>query len=90
MMILDLKPVADTGAGLRVIAQFDLQLSDDVRLYGVRLLEAPDGGRIVYAAQAGSRRTATFSRALAEEITEAASKAYRGATTANDNFSKAA
>ena len=34
MMILDLKPVADTGAGLRVITQFDLQLSDDVSLRG--------------------------------------------------------
>lgn len=83
MEILNIVPVADSGGGMRTIANFDLQLSDEVRLYGVRLLEAPDGNRVVYAAQAGSRRAATFARSLAEKITAAASQSYLEAITAN-------
>jgi hypothetical protein len=88
MQILDIKPVANSGGGMRTIAHFDLQLSDDVRLYGVRLMEAPDGKRVVYAAQAGSRRAATFARPLAEKITAAASQSYVEAITANAKNSR--
>lgn len=70
MRILNLSPVANDGGGMRTLAFFDLELTPDVRLYGLRLLEAPGGNRVVYAAQAGSRRTATFSRSLAEAITK--------------------
>ncbi|MBB6224549.1 hypothetical protein GGE66_005564 [Rhizobium leguminosarum] len=85
MRILDLYPVVVGGnGGLRTIAEFDLELSDTVRLLGLRLLETPDGRRIVYAAQAGSRRTATFDRRLAEQITMMASHIYDRAPTAND------
>lgn len=84
MQILDIKPVANSGGGkVRLVATFDLQLSEDVRLYGVRLMEAPDGNRVVYAAQAGNRRAATFARPLAEKITAAASQSYQEAITAN-------
>ncbi len=85
MRVLSLTPAADPGGGsLKLAATFDLQISDTVRLYGLRLLEAPDGRRIVYAAQAGSRRTATFDPLLAERITNMASIIYDGAPTAND------
>ncbi|MBB6304030.1 hypothetical protein [Rhizobium leucaenae] len=90
MKILDLYPVAAQGnGGLRTIAEFDLELSETVRLFGLRLLETPDGRRIVYAAQAGSRRTATFDPRLAAQITTMASTIYGEATTANGTTSKA-
>ncbi|QIG68356.1 hypothetical protein EVB74_022 [Rhizobium phage RHph_Y3_56_1] len=85
MRILALKPIADPGGGtMKLVATFDLQLTDTVRLYGLRLLQTPDGRRIVYAAQAGSRRTATFDPRLAEQITDLASQSYREALTANE------
>ena len=89
MQILKLEPVTGHGGGMRTVAVFDLQLSHDVRLYGLRLMEAPDGNRVSYAAQAGSRRTATFARPLAERITAAASHALE-AVTANGTTSQAA
>lgn len=72
MRISNLQPVANPGGGVRAIAVFDLELSAHARLYGLRLMEAADGKRWVYAAQAGSRRSATFSRELSEAITAAA------------------
>ncbi|MGR9503842.1 hypothetical protein [Rhizobium leguminosarum] len=90
MRILALQPTADPGSGsMKLLATFDLQLTETVRLYCLRLLETPDGRRIVYAAQAGSRRTATFDPQLAECITKMTSIIYGGATTAND-FSQSA
>ena len=89
MEVLNLEPVASSGGGgMRVLAFFDLQLSDEVRMHELKLLEAPDGRRIVYAAQSGSRRTATFARSLAERITAAASKSYMEAVTADGTTSK--
>ena len=73
MKISNLEPAADRGSGMRTLAYFDLELSEEVRLYGLRLLEAPDGNRVTYAAQSGSRRSATFARSLAEKITKLAS-----------------
>jgi hypothetical protein len=91
MRVLSLIPAADPGGGsMKLLAVFDLQLTDTVRLYGLRLLETPDGRRIVYAAQAGSRRTATFDPQLAERITKMTSIIYDGATTANDLSQSAA
>jgi hypothetical protein len=88
MEILNIEPVASSGGGgMRVLAFFDLQLSDDVRMYGLRLLEAPDGNRVTYAPQSGSRRSATFARPLAERITAAASILLE-AVTANGTDSK--
>jgi len=83
MRVMNMQPVAGSGGGIRLIAQFDVQLTDDIRLHALRLMEAPDGNRFVYAAQCGSRRAATFARSLAEQITEAASKSYVEANTAN-------
>lgn len=89
MKILNLEPVTGHGGGMRAIALFDLQLTDDVRLYGLRLMEAPDGNRFTYAAQAGARRSATFARQFAERVTAAASHALE-AVTANGIDLKAA
>jgi len=62
------------------IAFVDMQLNDDVRLYGLRLLRQADGTYFVYAPQAGHRRTASFSRPMAEEITRLAVEAYEAAS----------
>lgn len=87
MQILNITPVADRGGGMRTLAHFDLQITDDVRLYGLRLMEAPDGNQFTYAAKCGQRRAATFARPLAEKITAAASLMYR-AVTANGTYSE--
>lgn len=90
MRVLGLTPVANCGGGsVKLIAEFDLELSSVVRLYALRLMEAPGGRRIVYGAQAGSRRSATFDPRLAEQITEMASTIYDEALTANDISPKA-
>ena len=90
MKVHDLIPAAKSGGGaLRLLATFDLELSGQIRLYGLRLLEAPGGKRIVYAAQSGSRRTATFDPLLAERITILASTTYDEATTAHGSDSQA-
>lgn len=79
-----MEPAATPGSGsLRLLATFDLEPSNLLRLYGLRLLQAPDGRRIVYAAQSGSRRTATFDPVTAEQITKLASTLYDEAITAN-------
>ncbi|WP_442217178.1 hypothetical protein [Rhizobium sp. 2YAF20] len=91
MRIPEMQPVADRGSGhVRAIANFDLQLTDEVRLYGLRLMQAADGNRFVYAPQAGSRRSATFARPLAEQITAMASELYEGAVTADGQTKTAA
>ncbi|MBB4272772.1 hypothetical protein [Rhizobium mongolense] len=90
MQVLNLTPVARQGGGsVKIVATFDIELSNEVRLYGLRLLEATDGKRFAYAAQAGNRRSATFSRSLSEAITAAASFELEAAT-ANDLSQSAA
>jgi hypothetical protein len=78
-----------TGKALRVLATFDLELSSDVRLFGLRLMRAPDGRLLVYAPSAnGGRRTATFSPSMAAAITLAAKQKFEGHDTANGTNSK--
>lgn len=62
MRILALTPVADPGGGkMRLVATFDLQITEDIRLCGMRLLRAPDGQLLTYAPMAvGGRRSVTF------------------------------
>ncbi|CDM59930.1 hypothetical protein LPU83_pLPU83a_0089 (plasmid) [Rhizobium favelukesii] len=63
MKILDLYPVVVGGnGGLRTIAEFDLELSDTVRLLGLRLLETPDGRRIVLPLAGTYRGTGGISK----------------------------
>lgn len=85
MRILSLSPVAKPGGGsVKLIAEFDLELSSVVRLYGLRLMETPDRRRIIYAPNGnGGRRLATFSPELATEITKAAIDKLEGHDIAN-------
>lgn len=84
MQILTMKLIDEPTHGHRAIAAFDLQLTDDCRLYGLRLLRMRDGNILTFAPQSGSRRVATFAAPLAERITKLATDEY-GALTANDN-----
>ncbi|ACM26512.1 hypothetical protein [Rhizobium rhizogenes] len=89
MRILDIKPIADLGGGSRALAVFDLELNSDMRVYGLKLMESPDGRRIVYAPNGnGGRRLATFSPELAAEISKAANAKFEGHVTANGTNSK--
>ncbi|RUV89237.1 hypothetical protein EOA60_08300 [Mesorhizobium sp. M1A.F.Ca.IN.020.06.1.1] len=74
MKILDIRP-APPGVG-RTVAHFDVQLTPDCRLYGLRLVQG-DGGRfLTYAPNSHGVRVATFARDLADEISRAASAAW--------------
>lgn len=89
MQILTMNLIDEPALGHRAIASFDLQLTDDCRLYGLRLLRMRDGNILTFAPQSGPRRVATFAAPLAERITKLATDEY-GALTANANSSRAA
>jgi hypothetical protein len=74
------------AGGVREIARFDLQLSEDVKLYGLRLMQTPDGRHLTYAPSSGGRRFATFAPAFVGDITAAAISELNnmGHMTAND------
>jgi hypothetical protein len=67
-----------SSGGMNTIAFFDLELSEDIRMYGMRLIEAPSGKRVSYAPSSGGRRFATFAPALAQRITTIANETYKG------------
>lgn len=90
MKILNMRPAANPGGGaMRLVAEFDLQLTDSVAFYGMRLLRAPNGSHVTYAPTAlGGRRSATFARPLAEAITQAALTSYSEQDIAHGTNSK--
>lgn len=91
MRILALTPVADPGGGkMRLVATFDLQITEDIRLCGMRLLRAPDGQLLTYAPMAvGGRRSVTFSPEMTTEIRQAAVRYYEEHVTADGAYSEA-
>lgn len=83
MEILEFKPIDEPSGGHRAIAVFDLALTDECRLYGLRLLRMRDGRLLTFAPQSGPRRVATFASSLAAKITRLATDQYE-AMTADD------
>lgn len=83
MQILDFQLIDEPSGRHRAAAVFDLQLTPDCRLYGLRLLRMADGRLLTFAPQAGYRRVATFAAPLASEITKLATDQYE-ALTAHD------
>jgi hypothetical protein len=77
MRLLYLHPVSDDRGGHTCLATIDVELSADVRLYGLRLMRMRDGKHLVFAPQSGQRRVATFSPAMAEQLTAMAVEALR-------------
>lgn len=76
MRVLFCHRVNEARDGQRCVATVDVELNEDVRLCGLRLLRMPDGKHFIYAPQAGQRRTATFSKPMAEKLTGLALAAY--------------
>lgn len=76
MHILSIRP-EPPGAG-SVVARFDLELSDQLRMFGLRLIKKPDGHRAIYAPNSGGVRVVTFGAALVQEIANAAEAAIEG------------
>lgn len=81
MKILSIRP-APPGEG-KTLARFDIELTPELRMYDLRLVQAADGRRLTYSQNAGGRRTATFVGDLADEISDLASKAFDGGLNAN-------
>jgi hypothetical protein len=72
------------GDGTRVLARFSIQISDDLRLCGLRLVDTPKGRRTFFPGVSGGGRSVTASPSLSRQITAAASAIYEGHETAND------
>jgi hypothetical protein len=91
MRVLNLQPVADRGGGaVKLVANFDLHLDETVRMFGLKLMQAPDGRRLVFAPNAnGGRRLATFAPALAAVITKEATLELERHFTAHGTNSEA-
>ncbi|RUX51428.1 hypothetical protein EOA33_06315 [Mesorhizobium sp. M4A.F.Ca.ET.050.02.1.1] len=70
MHIMDIRP-EPPGYG-QTVARFDIALSDELRLFGLRLKQRSAGGFSVYAPNADGQRCVTFSPALVDEIARAA------------------
>jgi hypothetical protein len=83
--ILSLIPAADPGDGpTKLLAKFDVEVSADIRLFNMRLIEIGDR-RLSYPSSTGGRRNATFSAKTADQITAAASAALlKGRDTQHD------
>ena len=71
MRILRIAPEPPGGIG-RTVARFDIELTPDVRLFGLRLTTRAAGGYSIYAPNAHGQRVATFSLKLVEQMTSAA------------------
>ena len=74
MHIFNMRP-APLGIG-RTVAHFDLQLTDDVRIFGFKLVVRDGGQYIVHAANLHGSKVATFTKELHQQITSAAALAW--------------
>lgn len=83
MKILDIRP-APPGVGGKAIAYFDVAITEDCRLYGLRLIKTDDGRFLSYAPNLHGQRVATFTPAFADTISRAASAAYSEGIASND------
>ncbi|WP_130229041.1 hypothetical protein [Bradyrhizobium sp. Leo121] len=77
MKILDIRP--SPPGERKTLARFDLELTPELRMYDLRLVQTESGRRLTYSQNAGGKRTATFVGTLADEVTQLASNALMGA-----------
>lgn len=89
MQIIDFKTIDEPSGSHQAVGVFDLELTAECRLYGLRLLRMRDGRLLTFAPQSGHRRVASFATPLAEKITKLAVDQLR-AMTADDQSAKAA
>ncbi len=73
MKIQNMRSGPDDGRGtMRLRAVFDLELTDEIRLYGLQLMQAPDGSFRTWAPSLRGVRSVTFAHAMVRRITELA------------------
>ena len=76
MKLLHARPLAEPDRGGHLcLGTIDIELNSEVRLYGLRLLRMRDGKILLFAPQAGKRRSATFSQELTSQLIQMASEA---------------
>ena len=79
MRILKIEPTFGIApSGLRNRAFFDIELSDDIRVFGCKLQQKPDGRFLSYPPSGRGARTMTFSPELSDKISALASRALNG------------
>lgn len=86
MHILAIRP--ETGPG-NTLAFFDAQLSDDIRMFGLKLVQTPRGPR-VYAPSTRAINVATFAPEFAAALARAAMAALNGEAEHNVSNRQAA
>ncbi|NEI20558.1 hypothetical protein GUK30_14180 [Rhizobium leguminosarum] len=72
------------GEGTHVLARFSVQVTDDLRLCGLKLVDTPKGRRTFFPSVSGGGRSVTASTSLSRQITAAASIFFEGHEIAND------
>ena len=79
MRLIESHPIASERdrTGHTCVGLIDVELTPDLRLYKLRLLQMKDGRYRIYAPQAGRCLAASFSPALAEQLTAMAVEALQ-------------
>ena len=85
MKIVALEPVRGQHPDSSMIAKFSVEITPEVKLCGLRLMDTPHGLRIHYPSLSGGGRAVTMSPAVAEEIATAAYAALKGRTIASNS-----
>ena len=75
MKIIDIWPMRE---GSNTIARFDLELTEQVRIFGLHLKRSDDGRMRIFGPKSGDKHAASFNPTISEEITSAAIAALEG------------
>lgn len=79
MRILAIRRAIDDGARrFRLLAHYDAQITDEIRLFGLQLMAAPDGRPLTFVPTKHGNKVATFSPALAQRLTDLAAIELEG------------
>lgn len=75
MKIIDIWPAREGSSSL---AKFDLELTEQVRIFGLHLKRNDKGQLRIFAPKSGGQHAASFNPEISEEITRAAIAALEG------------
>ena len=79
MRILSIRrAIDDGGRRFRLRAFYDVQLTDEIRLFGLQLMQAPDGRLLTFAPAKHGMKVVTFAPNLAEQLTNLAAIELEG------------
>jgi hypothetical protein len=74
LRILSIRP----AAGTKVVAHFDVEVDEHLRMFNLELRQMPDGQLRSFAPKSSGKHAASFHPSLATEITRAAAVALKG------------